>query len=251
MLRCSPAEGLVWHLCGTAAEKGTSARSAGTHLDVAAWETRSVGLFGGRGTGRSSWCCRRAWKSKPTPSHVRPSWLAGWRNGSPFPSAPGLLPGSCSGNPFGGALGGQKGLLRATLGRYRGHLALPLLRKGSWWEMWVLLFGYLAAKTSLLSSPPATPGCLSPFLKSRFVPAILEQRLIPLHRSAAQSILPTSARWGAPGYLLTWRGSRGQMQSKRAFHQVRHRLNICWAPWAAWKSVTASQRPAGSVSWWR
>lgn len=29
------------------------------------------------------------------------------------------------------------------------------------------------------------------------------------------------------------------MQSKRAFLQVRHRLNICWAPWAAWKSMTA------------
>lgn len=29
------------------------------------------------------------------------------------------------------------------------------------------------------------------------------------------------------------------MQSKRAFHLVRHRVNICWAVWAAWKSVTA------------
>ena len=28
------------------------------------------------------------------------------------------------------------------------------------------------------------------------------------------------------------------MQSKRAFQQVRHRLNICWAAWAVWKSMT-------------
>lgn len=117
MLRCSPAEGLVWHLCGVTAEKGTLARSAGTHLDVAAWETRSVGLFGGRGTGRSSWCCCRAWKSKPTPSHVHPPWLTGWKNGSPLPSAPGLLPRSCSGNPFGGAegfAGGSPGEMLGT-----------------------------------------------------------------------------------------------------------------------------------------
>lgn len=172
-----------------------------------------MGLFGGRGTGRSSWCCCRAWKSKPTPSHVSPPWLADWRNGSPLPLAPGLLLGSCSGNPFGGVLWGLKGLLGTSCP------APP--QEG-------LMLGNVGAVIWLphcKDIPPLKSSCNSrmfePFLKIKVHPRNPGALAYPLQWGVAQRILPTSACRGALGYLLTWRGSRGQMQSNRAFHQVR------------------------------
>lgn len=54
--------------------------------------------------------------------------------------------------------------------------------------MWLLLFSYLAARMFLLLSLPATPGCLSTLLKSRFISAVLEHWCIPLQRGACKAV---------------------------------------------------------------
>lgn len=57
------------------------------------------------------------------------------------------------------------------------------------------------------------PCNFSTSLKSRFVPAILEQ-------GAAQSILSTSAWWDFQRSLLTWRGTEGKCNQRNVFHML-------------------------------
>lgn len=104
LLRCSPVQGWVGISLGWLGTGGPWPGLRGLTWVLSARETQSPGPSGREGTGRSSWCRGRAWKSKPAPRHVRPPWLAGLGGGSPLPSAPGLLP--AVENPAEGLLGG-------------------------------------------------------------------------------------------------------------------------------------------------
>lgn len=55
----------------------------------------------------------------------------------------------------------------------------------------------------------------------------LSQCLVPLQRVLLKASFTPSACWGANGVLPTWRDSRWQMQSERAFFLVIRRLQIC------------------------